>query len=168
MREKGLIDAKRYTSYINEWVERIGSEGYDMEQDKWKDSPGFVETVASPNWETEDDWEGYLTYPVYSADTTYHAGDRCTLKYRIWTATATTKGIRPYQTIGQTDNLQRVGEWIRDRIALTDEYFKFDPDHIQDVTADSHSARKTLLGRHLYIIKAGKTYSVDGKRTDPL
>ena len=43
-----------------------------------------------------------------------------------------------------------------------------DPDHITDVTANSHSARKTLLGRHLYIIKAGKTYSVDGKRTDPL
>ena len=43
-----------------------------------------------------------------------------------------------------------------------------DPDHIQDVTSHSPSARKTLLGRHLYIIKDGRTYSVDGKRTDPL
>ncbi len=175
LREKGLIDAKRYTSYINEWVERIGSEGYDMEQDKWKDSPGFVETVASPNWETEDDWEGYLTYPVYSADTTYHAGDRCTLKYRIWTATATTKGIRPYQTIGQTDNLQRVGEWIRDRIALTDEYFKFDPDAIAPFplgegreeafgALEKVRARKVVRAGHFYIIKGSKVFSADGRQ----
>ena len=163
LREKQLIDAKRYVGYLEEWQERIGPLGFELEYTQWYDSPCCIETIASPNWTTEDNWENFNDYPAFSSEETYHAGDKCTLRYRIWTATDTSEEDRPYKQLGGKEDDKRAGEWIAERIALLDNYFHFDPDHIQDVTANSPSARKTLLGRHLYIIKDGRTYSVDGK-----
>lgn len=94
------------------------------------------------------------------------AGDRCTDRHRIWTATATTKGVRPYKQVGQVDSIGRVDEWIRERISLLDGYFSFDPNGIKELPSDNQTrleARKVIHNGHLYIIKDGKVYSADGK-----
>lgn len=166
LRVKKLIDGDRYSQYFRNWAERIGEEGYEMEHTKWGNSPCFIETVVNPNWETEDNWENYGSYPTYSPDSTYHTGDRCKVAYRIWTATGTTKGVRPYKQIGQVDSQERIETWIKERILLLDEYFSFDPDRITDLTSDKQKVdtRKVILAGHLYIIKNNETYSIDGKR----
>ena len=166
LRGKQLIDAERYSAYFRAWVDRIGQEGFNMEYAKWKESPCILETIVSPNWETEDDWENFNQYPVFSTDVTYQAGDRCTDRHRIWTATATTKGVRPYKQVGQVDSIGRVDEWIRERISLLDGYFSFDPNGIKELPSDNQTrleARKVIRDGHLYIIKDGKVYSADGK-----
>ena len=125
-----------------------------------------METIVNPGWETEDDWENFNQYPVFSKEVTYQAGDKCTDRYRIWTATATTKGIRPYKQAGQIDSQERTEEWIRGRIALLDNYFSYDPDHVNAPTANKQPAtRKVIRDKHLYIIKDGKAYSADGRLT---
>ena len=166
LRVKKLIDGDRFSQYFRNWAERIGEEGYEMEHTKWGNSPCFIETVVNPNWETEDNWENYGSYPTYSPDSTYHTGDRCKVAYRIWTATGTTKGVRPYKQIGQVDSQEKVETWINKRISLLDEYFSFDPDRITDLTSDKQKVdtRKVIRDKHLYIIKDNETYSVDGKR----
>ena len=166
LRVKKLIDGDRYSQYFRNWAERIGEEGYEMEHTKWGNSPCFIETVVNPNWETEDNWENYGSYPTYSPDSTYHTGDRCKVAYRIWTATGTTKGVRPYKQIGQVDSQERIENWIKERILLLDEYFSFDPDRITDLASDKQKVdtRKVILAGHLYIIKNNETYSIDGKR----
>lgn len=166
LRVKKLIDGDRFSQYFRNWAERIGEEGYEMEHTKWGNSPCFIETVVNPNWETEDNWENYGSYPTYSPDSTYHTGDRCKVAYRIWTATGTTKGVRPYKQIGQVDSQEKVETWINKRISLLDEYFSFDPDRITDLTSDKQKVdtRKVILAGHLYIIKNNETYSVGGKR----
>ena len=166
LRVKKLIDGDRYSQYFRNWAERIGEEGYEMEHTKWGNSPCFIETVVNPNWETEDNWENYGSYPTYSPDSTYHTGDRCKVAYRIWTATGTTKGVRPYKQSGQVDSQERIETWIKERILLLDEYFSFDPDRITDLTSDKQKVdtRKVILAGHLYIIKNNETYSIDGKR----
>lgn len=166
LRVKKLIDGDRFSQYFRNWAERIGEEGYEMEHTKWGNSPCFIETVVNPNWETEDNWENYGSYPTYSPDSTYHTGDRCKVAYRIWTATGTTKGVRPYKQIGQVDSQEKVETWINKRISLLDEYFSFDPDRITDLTSDKQKVdtRKVILAGHLYIIKNNETYSIDGKR----
>ena len=166
LRGKQLIDAERYSDYFRAWVDRIGQEGFNMEYAKWKESPCILETIVNPNWETEDDWENFNQYPVFSTDVTYQAGDRCTDRHRIWTATATTKGVRPYKQVGQVDSIGRVDEWIRERISLLDGYFSFDPNGIKELPSDKQTrtnARKVIRAGHLYIIKDGKVYSADGK-----
>ena len=132
LREKGLIDAKRYSSYFKTWTERFDTIGYELEFAKWKSSPCIRETIVNPNWKTEDNWENFIKYPTYSPDSTYQAGDKCRLTYRIWTATDTTTNVRPYQQLGQTDSLERVRKWITDRINLLDDYFKFDATYIAE------------------------------------
>ena len=168
LRNNKLIDAEKYSAYFKTWTDRIGPEGFDMEYKKWNASPCILETIINPGWETEDDWENFREYPTYSPDTTYHAGDKCTDRYRIWTATATTKGVKPYKQMGQVDSQERLEEWIKGRISLLDEYFSYDPDGIKEPASDKQTktnARKVIRDKHLYIIKDGKTYSADGKRT---
>ena len=167
LREKRLIDAERYSDYFKVWTERVGQEGFDMEWTKWKNSPCILELKVNPNWTTEDNWENFRTYKGYSPDTTYHAGDICTDAFRIYTAATTTKGVRPYQQLGQIDSQERTEEWIRGRISLLDEYFSYDPDHLDATEADPQpTARKVIRDKHLYIIKDGKTYSASGKRIE--
>lgn len=167
LREKQLIDVQRYSRYFKDWTDRIGAEGYELEYAKWCDSPCIKETIVNPNWATEDNWENFRKYPAYSPDSLYHAGDKCTERYRIYTATTTTKGVRPYEQIGSLDSLERVEGWIKGRIALLDKYFSYDPDGIKEPTSGKQTrmnARKVIRDKHLYIIKDGKTYSVEGKR----
>ena len=165
LREKHLIDAERYISYLKDWTDRIGNTGYEMEFAKWPDSPCLQETIVNPNWTTEDNWENYSSYPAYSSETTYYAGDKCRDSYRIWTATATTKGVRPYKQLGQIDSQERMEAWIRERISLLDNYFSYDPDNMEELTYDKQTTytRKIMIDKHLYILKDGKTYSIDGK-----
>ena len=166
LREKHFIDAERYSAYFRAWTDRIGQKGFDMEYAKWNASPCIMETIVNPGWETEDDWENFNQYPVFSKDATYHAGDKCTGRYRIWTATATTKGVYPYKQMGQIDSQERVEEWIRGRISLLDEYFGYDPDGIKEPSSDNQTranARKVIHDGHLYIIKDKGIYTPDGK-----
>lgn len=166
LREKRLIDAERYSAYFKEWTERVGQEGFDMEWAKWKNSPCIIDLKVNPNWTTEDNWENFRTYKSYSPETTYYAGDKCADAFRIYTATTTTKGVRPYQRLGQIDSQERTEEWIRGRIALLDNYFSYDPDHVNAPTANKQPAtRKVIRDKHLYIIKDGKAYSADGRLT---
>ena len=121
----------------------------------------------NPNWKTEDDWTNYTKYPSYSTETTYNAGDKCTQAWRIWTATATTKGVRPYKQVGQIDSLERVEEWIRGRLTLLDEYFSYDPDGM-NVPAVDNTAETLgifdLQGRRLSSKPARGIYIEDGKK----
>ena len=166
LREKKLIDGDRYSQYFRDWTERIGEEGFEMELTKWNNSPCFIKTIVNPNWKTEDNWENYGSYPTYSPDSTYHTDDKCRDASRIWTATGTTKGVRPYKQIGQVDSQERIETWIKERILLLDEYFSFDPDRITDLTSDKQKVdtRKVILAGHLYIVRDGETYSVDGRQ----
>ena len=169
LRERHLIDAERYSVYFRKWTERVGQEGYDMEWARWKNSPCIMETIVNPDWTTEDNWENYNNYSEYSPETTYYAGDKCKTVFRIWTATATTKGIRPYKQMGEIDSQERVESWIQERISLLDEYFNYDPDGIKEVESSGQSdnktvSRKIIRDKHLYIIRDNETYSVDGKR----
>lgn len=60
--------------------------------------------------------------------------------------------------MGYTDSIERVEEWLAERISLLDEYFDYDPDGIKDLESAKHSitqpvARKDIRDRHLYIIR---------------
>ena len=70
--------------------------------------------------------------------------------------------------MGQVDSQERLEEWISERIALLDAYFSYDPNGIKELASDKQTrtnARKVIRDKHLYIIKDGKTYSADGRRT---
>jgi len=173
LRRSGQISCSSIMNHFHSWYERITPEGYDLEYNKWPDSPCNGESVINPEWTTSDSywleytWDGYYRLEAYDNTRTYQAGDRCTSNDRIWTATTTTIGIPPYTKLAHTDNLERVESYVSRKIELLDGFFDYNPidDGIKEPPSDNQPAtRKVIRDKHLYIIKDGETYSIDGKK----
>ena len=178
LRYSGQISCESFIRHFHTWYERVGKEGYSLEYSKWPDSPCNGESVISPNWTTSDQdwlthsWDDYYNIKEYDKHRTYQAGEKCSLGDRIWTATTQTLGIAPYTKLAHTDSMERVENYINRKLELLDGFFGYDrktyEDGITDISENEESspalARKFLKDGHLYIIRDGKTYSIDGKR----
>ena len=112
--------------YVNDWSSRVGEEAYDMEKQKWADSYCYNELVLNPNWQSVEDWTDYYSFADYEDSLNYNAGDTCRSDYRLWVATGTTTGVKPYLRFGYIDDASRVEKWIADRLALEDSYLGYD------------------------------------------
>ena len=125
LREKGVLSPDNIYGIVENWYCRVGDANYLSEKEKWNEARCFKETVLNPNWTTSEDWTGYKTLSEFSRTKTYKAGDKCTLNYRIWTATGETKGVNPYKTLGYKDNIGRIKSWLDYRFELEDEYLGY-------------------------------------------
>lgn len=181
LRYSGQISCESFMQHFRSWYERIGEEGYSLEYDRWPNSPCNGETILSPNWTTSDQdwlnytWDDYYSFGEFDKTRSYKAGDKCTYGNRIWTATGTTQGVKPYIQLAHTDRFERVENYISRKIELLDEYFDYDRESyevgIENLASDTSStghffARKVIRGKHLYILKDNEIYSVDGKRVE--
>ena len=128
LRSRGILTPEHIMQYINDWYNRVGGEEtYNSEKQRWPDSYCYNELICNPNWTTTEDWTGYRDIADYDASVTYNEGDTCKLSYRIWIATGTTTGVKPYSKLGYStpDNASRVQTWISDRLALEDSYLGY-------------------------------------------
>lgn len=125
LRSKNILSADNIKSIIKNWYYRLGENQYVSEYEKWPESPCVGNIVLNHNWTTTDDWPGgwpsFYTIADYNPDMTYEAGDKCKLDNRLWVATGTTCGVKPYQgSLGHHDSLQRIEEWIDARMNYLD------------------------------------------------
>ena len=62
----------------------------------------------------------------------YGPGDVCKLEGRLWEATQSIKGTRPYIRNSQLDSLGRLERWVSERITYLDGQYKLQlpPNHI--------------------------------------
>lgn len=125
LRENGIFTPEHIMQYVYDWYSRVGEEAYTSEKQKWPDSNCYRELICNPNWEASDDWTGFSAIAAYDANTTYYEGDKCTLDDRIWIATGTTTGVKPYAQSGYTDYTSRIEKWTADRLVLEDSYLKY-------------------------------------------
>ena len=175
LRNSGQISCDSFMNHFISWYNRFSGDGYDLEYNKWPDSPCNGESVISSNWTTSDtewithSWDDIYSIAAYDNTRSYLQGDKCTLEDRIWTATQTTQGVRPYTKLAHTDNIERVKNYISRKIELLDKFFCYDPNDVgiqKPITNERQDARKVIRDKHLYIIKDNETYSVDGKRVE--
>ena len=175
LRLHGQISLQSFMNHFHTWYERISQQGYDLEYNKWPDSPCNGEPVISPYWTTSDqDLLNYTREEVnaigaYDNSRTYLAGEKCTMPdHRVWTARETTTGNKPYTKLAHTDSFERIENYIQRKISLLDEHFGFDPNEVGILLPKSDrptvSPRKVIRDKHLYIIRDDETYSADGKR----
>jgi len=176
LRYSGQISCELFMQHFRSWYGRFGEEGYSLEYDRWPDSPCNGETILSPNWTTSDQdwlnytWDDYYSFGEFDKTRSYKAGDKCTYGDRIWTATGTTQGVKPYIQLAHTDNFERLENYINRKIELLDVYFGYDRESYEvgiknfEANKQTDKAHKVIRAGHLYIIKDGKTYSPDGKR----
>lgn len=59
LRDKGVFTTDNIMSLLRKWHAAIGSDIYELEWKKWKDSPCIGETIANDNWLLINDWTGY-------------------------------------------------------------------------------------------------------------
>lgn len=83
LREKGVFDSELIHSIILDWYERVGTQVYAVEVDRWPESPCYCPPICNQGWKVCDDWSVYNTTPAFSLSAVYNRGDRCVLHGRI-------------------------------------------------------------------------------------
>lgn len=121
IRESGALTEGSWASLVNNWFVRIGKNYFDAEAAKWPESPCYRETICAENWTTDESlWGSYGKCASYSNDVTYNEGDLCKILQKVWKATGTTTGVRPYIFNGYIDSPERVENWIATRLSYLD------------------------------------------------
>ena len=124
LRQRGVLTTNNILPLMQDWCLRIGEELYNQERTRWPDSPCYGEAICNAGWQPSTDWAQYKVAPDYSNTTQYKSGDVCKLEGRLWKATASVKGVRPYLRNSQLDSLQRWEHWVVDRLAYLDEQYR--------------------------------------------
>ena len=135
LRDLGIYSVKNINALLEDWYWRVGNDNYTYEWIKWPDSKCISEVIANEGWKQVENvyyWEA----DVYDKEKTYNPGDRCQFESYVWEATEIVCGVKPYIKIGYTDSLERYKNWIKLRIRLLDEYFKYAPEKNCDVNGD--------------------------------
>ena len=128
LRQNGVMTGASLIPIADDWYTRVGDRFYEMERQKWSKSPCYCEAICNVNWQTYDHWEDYGAADNYSSATTYVAGDIVKLEGRLWVATDSTTGVKPFIRNATPDSLQRLEAWIPDRIAFLDTVFGYEDD----------------------------------------
>ncbi len=154
LRKKGVLTEDVVLPIIYDWYDRVGTDWYDMEKKRWPESPCYCEAICNDGWTVCDDWSLYNDAPAFSYNTTYKKGDICVLDGRIWEATRTISGKKPYVRNSDIDTIERLVGWVTDRLQVLDEFYAYEhqPNDVE-VPQLSNGFRQ---------VKA--IYTLDGKR----
>lgn len=120
LRQNGTFTPATILPIIEDWYNRVGTPLYDQEKALWPDSPCYGDAICNTGWQPFPDWSFYKTAPAYNAATRYTPGDVCKLEGRLWVATQSVAGQRPYLRNSQLDSLGRLERWVTERIAYLD------------------------------------------------
>ena len=126
LRNKGVLSVENIFSLYETWYYSYGEENYQLEHEKWPSSPAYLEDIPNEGWELLPfTYKDYTSSPTYSDSMEYLEGDKCRLNYRIWRATKTMLGVKPYKQIGCKDSLERVQTWLAEHLESLDSYMKY-------------------------------------------
>lgn len=134
VRDRGVFNAEYICRIIDDWYERVGGEYYAMEKAKWPESPCYCEAECNPGWEVYDKWDNYADTEDYNVTRTYNAGTIVKLEGRLWRATKTVHGVRPYKVNANIDTIERLRAWVAGRINFLDDFYDYDP-KANDITS---------------------------------
>ena len=174
LRNGGIISGETFVPIAIDWCERVGDSFYDLERQKWPESPCYCEAICRRGWKTSERWDLYDRTAEYNDGTTYYPGDLAKLEGRLWEATDIVKRINPIVRNACPDSLARLVAWIPERISFLDQYFNYDGKNTNiipnpNVTDHNPIAIYTLSGQrvehpghgiYIYHYKKGKSRKV--------
>lgn len=119
LRLLGIFDIDNIMNLAVDWTSRIGEDNYTKEKMKWPQAPCYNDFVPDPHWELVS---GYKEIPYYDPKKIYEIGDSCFWDFRIWKAVQRSKGNLPYIKYGYKDSMDRLKQWVDDRLMVEDEF----------------------------------------------
>ena len=128
LRWSGALSSEGILPIADDWCNRVTEAMYEQEKVRWPDSPCYGPAICNKGWQPCTNWSLYGTTRDYSSATKYNAGDVCKLEGRLWQATQSVTGVRPYQRNSQLDSLPRLKQWVIDRLAYLDGQY-----HVPDI-----------------------------------
>lgn len=167
LRRKKVLDYDNVVAIIDDWCQRVGDDLYAQEEVRWPNSPCYNDAVCNAGWEpcSLEDSVYYLSgLGSYNAMQTYQPGDVCWLEGRLWRATDTVQGVKPFIVNANKDCIERLYDWVKGRIAFLDAYFAYnDTIVVGDVAIREPKVRRlaaiyTLGGIRVKVPLAGQTY----------
>ena len=170
LRDEGVLTAENIMRLFEDWRDRVGEEWYDMEIERWPESPCYCAPVCNKGWELSDAWELYDETPDYDKEKVYQKGDLVKLEGRLWEATATsTKGQKPFVRNSGIDSFERLEGWVSDRLSYLDELYHYEDfsNGIESTLLTDENGRPRglfdLQGRRLTSRPERGLYIEDGK-----
>ena len=127
MRDNGIFACDNIAALADDWYDRVGTDMYDLEKQRWPESPCYCEPICGEGWEPLDDWHLTAGAQEWSVETAYTEGDVCWFEGRPWVATAATQGVTPAVRNSIIDTIDRLHDWIEGRIEFLDDMFAYEP-----------------------------------------
>ena len=132
--EKGIFTTDNFLNLFNDWLDRIGTDNFEKEYQKWPESPcnrdGNVDTV---HWKRTNKYQTTISGLTYDDSKTYHEGDTCyygfdwVFEFVCVSETTSnpplTKGYTTYpKTLGYRDSIWRLANYISKRLEKENEF----------------------------------------------
>lgn len=155
LRSAGIVDEQHIIDLLYAWYDRIGPELYEAEWARWPECYCISETITAEGWQATEEWPQYYGLPKWASWHRYIPGECCALDSRVWRATASSQGVRPYIQLGYTDSLERLTDWVCERISYEDGLFGYWPVSRPSVKADGEATPQTPC--------RSQRYGLDGK-----
>lgn len=145
LRDRGVFNAEYVGHIIDDWYERVGEDYYSLEKARWPESPCYREAECNVGWEVYNIWNNYSDTEDFDMTRTYTAGDIVKLEGRLWRATMTVHGTRPYKVNANIDTIERLREWVSGRIKYLDDIYNYEPNTNDIETPEFAETTKQLI-----------------------
>ena len=147
LRTRGVIDIVNIARKFDTWYNRVGDYYYDLEKERWSDSPCFRDPICYKGWSPYDDYSKYDSVPNYNSKIDYSPGDLCILDGRIWQTSRYVQGIEPFSLNARKDSIERVRDWVDKRVVFLDNYYDYKVAEMTGVDKVSQTdAEATVVG----------------------
>lgn len=130
LRKKGIFTVENITSLLEKWEKQVGYDNYKNEQKLYSETPSYRPSYLNEGWELIEH-DGVSN--DYNNEKTYNLGDIASLHGYRFKATKEITGVPPVSRVygkvptlfGFYNSLQRVKNWLNNRIKFLDTTFNY-------------------------------------------
>ena len=133
LRDANIFSVTNITNLLSNWLKRVGYDNIKAELNLYDETPSYRASNTSDKWKYLY-WSWLQNYPTpFSNTTTYNKGDKVYYYGGVYEALEETTGVPPttklytkYPEVGGCYNsLQRVANWLENRIAFLDKTYNY-------------------------------------------
>lgn len=130
LRKNGIFTVENITSLLEKWQQQVGYDNYKNEQKLYPETPSYRPSYLNEGWELIEH-DGVSN--DYNNEKTYNLGDIASMRGYRFKATKEITGVPPVSReygkvptlFGFYNSLQRVKNWLNNRIKFLDTTFNY-------------------------------------------
>lgn len=133
--EKGVISAENFLELFNDWLDRIGTDNFEKEYEKWPEAPcNRDDKVDTTHWKRTNTYTWSISDVNYDNSKTYQVGEKCYFGFDViafeFECIAESTGNPPLtqaynnfpKTLGYRDSIWRLVNYINQRLEKENEF----------------------------------------------